>query len=62
MGIEARGAPTDLPNFGQVGIVGMEGGEFLEWVGRELRRQRLKRERLVAGGDVEVEIAPGTPP
>ena len=66
MGVEPRGAPTDLPDFGEVGIGigcgGDEGGAFLEGICGEVGGEGFEGEGLVGGGDVEVEIAPGAPP
>jgi len=62
MGVVAGGAPTDIPDFGQVGVRGIEGGEFLEWVGSELRGQGFEGDGGVGSGDVQVEIAPCAPP
>ena len=62
VGIEARGAPADFPDLVEIGCAGLELGALLEGVGGEVGLQRFERERFGAGGDVEVEIAPGAPP
>ncbi len=62
VGVEAGGAPTDLPDFVEVGSAGLEFGALLEGIGGELRRERFQVKGSVAGGDVEVEVAPGAPP
>ena len=62
VGIEARGAPTDLPDLVEVGVAGCELGALFEGIGGEVGRQGFERERLVGGLDVEIEIAPGAPP
>ena len=38
MGVEAGGAPTDLPDLVEVGVAGVEGGALLKRIGGELRR------------------------
>ena len=68
--VEARGAPTDFPDFGEVGgeggvgvgTCGLEVGALLKWIGGEVGLERFEGEGLVAGGDVNCEIAPGAPP
>ena len=62
MGVEAGGAPADLPDFVEFRVGGVEGGELLKGIGGEVGGEGFQRERLVAGVDVEVEIAPGAPP
>ena len=62
MGVEACGAPTDLPDFGEFRIGGLEGGAFLERVSGEVGSQGLQLERLGRGLNVEVQIAPCAPP
>jgi hypothetical protein len=62
MGVVAGGAPTDLPDFGEVGVGGVEGGALFKGIGGELGGEGFEGERVVAGSDVEVEIAPGAPP
>ena len=44
------------------GSCGIEGGALLKGIGGELGGEGFERQRLVAGCDVEVEIAPGAPP
>ena len=62
MGVEAGGAPTDLPDLVEVGVAGFEFGALLEGVGGEVGREGFEGEWVGAGGDVEIEIAPGAPP
>ena len=62
VGVEAGGAPTDLPDLVEVGVGGVEGGALLEGIGGEVGGEGFEGERLVGGFDVEVEIAPGAPP
>ena len=62
MGVEAGGAPADLPDLVEVGIGGFEFGAFFEGIGGEVGFEGFEGERFGAGGDVEIEIAPGAPP
>ena len=69
MGVEPGGAPGDLPDFGEVGGEGIggwtgggEGGALLKGIGGEVGGEGFEGERLVGGGDVDIEIAPGAPP
>ena len=63
MGIEAGGAPTDFPDLVEIrDRPDCEGGALLKWVGGEVGGEGVEGERIGAGGDVEIEIAPGAPP
>ena len=62
MGIETGSAPTDLPNLVEVGVAGFECGALFEGVGCELGGERVESQRIIAGGDIDAEIAPGAPP
>ena len=62
MGVEPRGAPTDLPDFFEVRVVGVERRALLKRVCGEGGCERFECERLAGGLDVDVEIAPGAPP
>jgi hypothetical protein len=62
MRVVAGGAPAYVPDFGEVGVGGFEGGQLFEGIGGELGGEGFEGEGLIASGDVEVEIAPGAPP
>ncbi len=62
MGVEAGGAPADLPDLVEVGSAGLEFGALLKGIGGELGSERVQVKGIGAGGDVQVEVAPGSPP
>ncbi len=62
MGIEAGGAPTDLPDFGEIGVGRLEGGQLFEGIRGEVGGEGFQLQGFVGGLDIEVKIAPGAPP
>ena len=51
VGIEARGAPADVPNLVEICVAGLESGALFKWIACELCGEGVEREGGAGGGD-----------